>query len=278
MSIALTWPVPNASEQDQYSVTEIYKGSSEEGPFSLVDSIPINETVWVDASGGVEDWYRLRYLEEESGEASDFTEPLQGLVTGSYCLAEDVLELLAAYDLTTLGTPEEIETTLNGIIGRTKPTVDRECNRDFELHYLERHTVDGSGNPRLMLEQHPVVFVRSIEGSGLGLGAEDLAVDGAIGLIKWPEGYFPMGFANLEVTVTWGWALPPEDIVYAHAKLVAAEVLMRMQGTAGGAESVQLGDYSVRYTGGGQYATDISNLLTAARRTFELYRSPALVW
>jgi len=278
MSIAIAWPVPNAEEQAKYTTTELYKSATAEGTYELVAAVPINETVYVDEAGTTSDWYRVRYWNEATEASSDFTEPIQGLSGGDYCTVEDVRELLATYDLSELGEEAEVESRIARLIEVTRSQIEAECNRDFHLHYLDTVKIGGTGNERLVLEEVPILFVREVRSAGEVLKSEDLVVDGSLGLIVKKAGEFPVGVENVEVQVTWGYVTPPADIAYAHAKLVAAELLAQLQGESGGVESTKIGDYQVSYEAGGRFAQQVERFKSEAYRTLALYRSPALGW
>lgn len=198
----------------------------------------------------------------------------------SYCAAEDVLALLAAYDTSEWGTAEElaIEATLE--MAATKAAIDATAGRDFHLHADETVRLDGSGTRVLLLAPlglTPVVKVDGVTVDGQLLADEEwlfypdeaaivLAASSSLGR------RFPEGSQNVEVALDWGYEATPSDIAAAQAKLIAAGMLAKYTGEQGGVEAVTLGDYSVRYGTDGRYSHTVRRLVAEARETAARYR------
>ncbi|MFW6156202.1 MAG: hypothetical protein ACOC7J_02690 [Armatimonadota bacterium] len=198
----------------------------------------------------------------------------------SYCAPEDVLAVLAGYDTSGWGTPEELLVDATREMPATKAAIDAAAGRDFMLHADETVLVDGSGTRVLLLAPlglTPVVNVDSVRVDGRELTTGEwlfypdeaaivLAASNRIGR------HYPEGSQNVEIRLDWGYEATPSDIAAAQAKLIAAELLARYAGERGGVEAVSLGDYMVRYGTDGRFAHAVRRLVTEAREAVARYR------
>ncbi|MEA3400639.1 MAG: hypothetical protein U9R79_05270 [Armatimonadota bacterium] len=198
----------------------------------------------------------------------------------SYCSAEDVLELLRAYDLSDWGSEEELTGRIAGLLGETRAAIDSAAGRDFLLHADETVHVDGTGTRVLLLGPlglTPVVSVESVSVDGAELEADEWLLypeETAIVLAASSDlgSRFPEGRQNITIVLDWGYEQTPADVRTAQAKLTAAELLARMTGEEGGVESVSVGDYSVSYGSAGRFAYSVRRLVAEANEVVARYR------
>lgn len=203
-----------------------------------------------------------------------------GLFT-SYCTVEDVLRLLAGYDLSRLGDEERQKARIRELLPATRAAIDAEAGRDFLFHAEAEVWVDGGGSDRLLLSAEgvvPVWAVRRVEIGGVEVAAREYVCYGDEGTLRMRPGgrwggVFPKGVQNVRVVLDWGYRSPPEEISLAQAKLVAAQVLGEMAGDRGSVESVRLGDYAVTYDAGGENASVVRRWAEDARRAAGSYRA-----
>jgi len=204
-------------------------------------------------------------------------------VTGSYdsyCTVADVLRLLSGYDLSSFGGTDDLEQHIRDQLGGAKAAVDAEAGRDFEFHADDEIACDGSGSDRLCLSAigvSPVCAVHSVTVSDSEVASGEYALYGREGVLRLRPGsslggVFPVGVRNVTVGLDWGYEAAPGDIALAQARLVGAQILAELAGDRGSVESVHLGDYSVRYSAGGEHAAVIERWLDDARRTARSYR------
>lgn len=198
----------------------------------------------------------------------------------SYCSLDDVLALLRAYDTTQWAAEEELVAEIASLLAPTKSAVDSAAGRDFMLHADETLVLDGTGTRVLLLAPlglTPVVQVHSVSVGGTTLDHDDWLFypeEAAIVLAASSSfaSRFPEGTRNVEVTLDWGFEATPSDVMAAQAKLVAAELIAKYSGEAGGVEAVSLGDYTVRYGGAGRYGYSVRRLVAEANETVARYR------
>lgn len=209
-------------------------------------------------------------------------------VTGlyeSYCTVEDVMRLLAGYDLSALGDQAELVAHVRELLPGAKAAVDAEAGRDFLFHVDEEVTCDGSGSDRLSLASvgvRPIGTVHGVVVAGRGIDEDEYAVYGAEGVIRLQPtcslgGSFPRGIRNVTVSLDWGYETAPGEIALAQARLVSAQLLAELAGDKGSVQSVHLGDYSVSYSAGGEHATVIGRWLEDAARAARSYRPLRMV-
>lgn len=209
-------------------------------------------------------------------------------VTGilrSYCTAEDVLRLLAGFDLSRLGDEEAIRERVTGLMGAAKAGLDTAAGRDFAFHADDEVAVDGQGKSSLVLSSQgisPVQAVTRVVADGVEVAEDEYVSYGAEGTIRLKSdsalgGTFPVGNQNVSVTLDWGYPQPPADIALAQAKLIAAEVLAAAAGENGSVESMRLGDYSVSYDTGGENAGVVARWIADAARAVSRHRRVRVV-
>ncbi len=198
----------------------------------------------------------------------------------SYCSPDDVLALLRAYDTSQWGTEEELVAEIAALLAATKSAVDSAAGRDFLLHADETVTLDGTGTRVLLLAPlglTPVVQVHSVNVGGTALEEDEWLFypEEAAVVLAASSSYgsrFPEGTRNVELRLDWGYEATPSDVVAAQAKLVAAELIAKYGGEAGGVEAVSLGDYTVRYGAAGRYGYTIRRLVAEANEVVARYR------
>ena len=191
----------------------------------------------------------------------------------SYCAAEDVTRLLAAYDLTgTWATAALLKDRANEVLPRAKAVVDSVAGRDFDHHDDASLSVDGSGTNKLFLRPHgvwPIISVSALTVSDVSVTTTEVAVyeeEGYIRLKGGAEVYeFPAGLQNVEITLDWGYAQPPQDVVAAQEQIAAAMILGSVRGEAsGGTQSKRLGDFQITYGVTSPYEKTIKDWLDSA--------------
>lgn len=89
MGVLLTWENPPADSN--WENTEIHRATSEEGVYSLVDSVEISDTSFYDCAGDTGSWYKIRFT-ATSGTCteSEFSDAIQGDVRFLYANPTDV--------------------------------------------------------------------------------------------------------------------------------------------------------------------------------------------
>ncbi len=198
----------------------------------------------------------------------------------SYCSVEDVLALLRAYDTSEWAAEEELVAEIAALLAPTKAAVDSAAGRDFMLHADETVVLDGTGTRVLLLAplgMTPVVQVHAVSVGGRALTEDEWLFypeEAAIVLAASSSfaSHFPEGTRNIEVALDWGYEATPSDVMAAQAKLVAAELIAKYSGEAGGVEAVSLGDYTVRYGGAGRHGYTVRRLVAEASEAVARYR------
>jgi hypothetical protein len=198
----------------------------------------------------------------------------------SYCTVDDVMRLLAGFELSRLGDEEAIRQRVSELMGAEKAALDTVAGRDFEYHPDDRVCVDGTGRSSLVLGSYgisPVQAVTRLVVDGVEIPPDQYVSYGAEGTIRLQPrsatgGVFPVGNQNVCVTLDWGYPVPPADIALAQAKLVAAEVLAAAAGEHGVVRSVRLGDYSVSYDPEGENAGIVARWVADATRAASRHR------
>lgn len=147
---------------------------------------------------------------------------------------------------------------LASLISRFSQATRTYCCQTFDLAtYTERR--DGTGNPRILLREQPVVSASSVTASGVALPASDgsstgYLVDGeGIGLVMIGGGTFPKGVQNLVITYSAGYQRTGTDSLPGDLKNAVTEWVgfaYREMGRIGEA-SKSIGPESV-----GQFITD----------------------
>jgi hypothetical protein len=198
----------------------------------------------------------------------------------SYCRVEDVLRLLSGYDLSRLGTEEDLTARVGELLEPTRCAIDTAARRDFFFHAEDEVLVDGSGHERLVLAplgMAPVEAIEAISVDGASVASDEYVFYGEEGTIRLRRtgrlgGVFPRGVQNVSLILDWGYPAPPAEIGLAQAKLIGAQLLAELAGERGSVESMRLGDYSVSYDAGGEHAKTIGRWVEDAGRVAAVYR------
>ncbi len=198
----------------------------------------------------------------------------------SYCTIQQVQALLVGYDLSRIGNQEAVTERIQQLLSLTRQAVDKAAGRDFLWHADETIILDGSGTDRLSLAPQgvvPIELVQEIQIKGRSVPAADYVVYGEIGEIRLKPSAsigscFPAGQQNITLTLDWGYAQVPADVVMAQAKLTAAQLLSEAAGETATAAMLRVGDYAVRYAPEGQYGAVIQRLMQEAHQALRPYR------
>jgi hypothetical protein len=199
---------------------------------------------------------------------------------GTYCTTADVLALLAGYDLSGLGDAETVESRVAALLPAAMEAINGASGRDFLFHQGAQLRLSGTGAETLSLAEAgavPIIAVSELTVDGEEVPLDRVWVgadDGSLRLVPGSGGSsrFTRGALNVKATVDWGYISPPSDISTAQARLAAAELLAALDGPGCAPESVRIGDYEVRYGGGGAHRDAICALTEGARRITARYR------
>lgn len=89
MGVLLTWE--NSPADSDWENTEIHRSTSEGGSYSLVDTVPVDDTSFYDCDGDTGSWYKIRFISSTgSCSESDFSDAIQGDVKFLYANPTDV--------------------------------------------------------------------------------------------------------------------------------------------------------------------------------------------
>ena len=197
----------------------------------------------------------------------------------SYCTVDDVFNVLRGYDLEPYGGRAGLEERVEELLVVSRSAVDRYARRDFFRHHEATVVMDGSGTDRQLLTElgiAPPANVHEVRISGETLGAEEWCAYGDQGLVRLTASAslstFPVGVQNVEMLLDWGFEAPPGEVVYAQAKIAAAELLGELGGEAGGVTNTRIGDYTVSYASEGKYAGAVAPLIEEAKDALGRYR------
>lgn len=154
------------------------------------------------------------------------------------------LALLKRY----LGIPAE-ETSEDDLLGsfleQATRLIQTYCGR--ELFDAERdEELDGGGTDRLVLTEHPVTELVSVEEDGREIPATELVLYANEGLLVRDGAVFSKGSRNVLVTYRAGYAAVPEDLELACLK-TAASLYARAKAGADGVLRQSFGAYSAEY-------------------------------
>ncbi len=198
----------------------------------------------------------------------------------SYCSVEQVLALLAGYDLARIGDSEAVTDRIQQLLAVTRQAVDGVAGRDFAWHADDEITVDGSGTNQLSLAPLGIVPVSTVQQITIAereVPADDYVVYGQAGEIRLRPAAsigscFPSGLQNIALVLDWGYPDVPAKVSMAQAKLTAAQILAEAAGETSQTESVRIGDYAVRYARQGKYGAVIERLTEEASEALQPYR------
>ena len=83
MAVLITWN--NAPADSAWDKTEIHRSDSEQGTYSLVDTVPIDDTSFYDCNGTTSNWYKIRFIAASGAcTESSFSDAIQGDVRFLY--------------------------------------------------------------------------------------------------------------------------------------------------------------------------------------------------
>ena len=216
----------------------------------------------------------------------------------SYCTAQNVLDVvLKGYSLTKLGSTQEAQKTyLERLLEPSKAIIDNAARRDFVLHEDDIVTLDGVDADRIAIWKNdatlcaPIVSVSLVKVYGQTLTITDLKVDkraGIIGFQKAPSErvaiykqqrgnfyIFPKDWQNVEVTLNWGYAEPPADVILAQELVIASWALSVISGAiSGGARMVKVRDFEATYGTAGAYSAQIKGWMSEAEDLVRKYKT-----
>ena len=125
------------------------------------------------------------------------------------------------------------------------------------ISYVSEDTIalDGTGNARMFIPEHPVLAVDSVTEDGeLLVQGTDYEVSANYGILyrinnkKWAQGY-----GNIEIVYSHGYVVIPDDIVdvatRAASRMYQAGLRASDTGGIAGVTAKSLGDFSVSYSG-----------------------------
>ena len=196
-----------------------------------------------------------------------------------YADPDDMVEYVQTdanqFSLSTTGSPSEWREFLEKIQVRMKARIDEYVDRqDFEHHQDDTRIIDVGASPTRILElPAPVITVDEVRvrdealdgggyGSGYGdvTGADQYEVRDSGQLIRTGDSdAWPSGYGNVKVTLDWGYASPPEDVVEAELKLVAHTVTGLAQLREG--MVVQQDDIDLQIALPNAMTTEVKNIL-----------------
>ena len=198
----------------------------------------------------------------------------------SYCTVEHVQALLVGYDLSRIGDDQAVAERIQQLLSLTRQAVDQAAGHDFLWHADDQIIIDGSGTDCLSLAPEgvvPLAAVQQVQIAGRPVSTTDYVVYKQTAEIRLKPGagigsYFPAGLQNISLTLDWGYAQVPAEVVMAQARLTAAQILTEATGPTATAVAVRIGDYQVRFAPDGQYGAVIQQLIQEARQTLGPYR------
>ncbi len=208
-------------------------------------------------------------------------------VTGAfdtYCTVDDVYRLMSGYDLTPLGTTDEVEAHIRDLLTPSRVALDAEAGRDFLFHADDEVICDGTETDRLALSVlgvTPLITVACVWVDDKQLAATEYVVYASAGIVRLKPGSsvggsFPAGVQNVKVQLDWGYETAPGEISLAQAKLIGAQLAAELAGDRGSIQHLSLGDYAVTYDAGGEHARVIERWVEDARRAARMHRSVRL--
>jgi len=219
---------------------------------------------------------------------------VSGLDDQRYCEIDDVVRELRKVAVDSEGESllawlksSERDDTIEAYIPDSRKWFCRKAGRDFDYHEAVNIAVDGSGKDALDLGQlgfSPLVAISSLVISGSAqLSASYKAYPS--GMLKFAGTqdlpYFTRGPQNVTAKITWGYTPPPEDVIIAQARLVAADILSMLQaadlaeaGAPGGVKQVRYDDLTITVGNEGRFANHIKRLEKRALEAALSYATP----
>lgn len=84
---------PIQDNEQAFDKTEIHRGATQTGSFTLLTTIDIEDLDYFDATGASSDWYKVRYKNTISSIFSNFSAPAQSGSQKIYCGGSEVLDI-----------------------------------------------------------------------------------------------------------------------------------------------------------------------------------------
>lgn len=170
-----------------------------------------------------------------------------------------------------------------------------EARRDFDLHTDDVVTLNGNDKDILAVWKNdttlcaPIVSVSEVKVYEQSLTLSTLKIDYTAGLIGFQQAaivrppirkrtvgqlsVFPRDFQNIQITLTWGYASPPEEISYALACYAASMVtVVGVAGLTRGVRRRRINDFEVEY-GSGPYSQALSAWKTSVTSILQNYKT-----
>lgn len=91
MSITLKWRVPVTD--CSYDYTYIYRATSQTGTYTNITNQSIDDNSYCDATGGLSNWYKIRFYNSTTLVWSDYSAPMQGGTYAGYSSVDEVREI-----------------------------------------------------------------------------------------------------------------------------------------------------------------------------------------
>lgn len=88
MGNLIKWSLPD--NESTYDYTEIYRSSTREGTYTLLETQLIADNSYFDVDGIVDSWYKVRFKDESKSKYSSYSEPIQGGKFAGYCNVNDI--------------------------------------------------------------------------------------------------------------------------------------------------------------------------------------------
>lgn len=219
---------------------------------------------------------------------------VSGLDDQRYCEIDDVVREVRKVAVDSEGgsllawlRSNERDDTIEAYIPDSRKWFCRKAGRDFDYHEDVNIAVDGSGKDALDLGQlgfSPLVEISALVISG-SAQVSTFYKEYPSGMIKFKGTqdlpYFTRGPQNVTAKITWGYVTPPEDVIIAQARLVAADILSMLQaadtaeaGAPGGIRQVRYDDLTITVGNEGRFADHIKRLEKRALDVALSYATP----
>lgn len=184
----------------------------------------------------------------------------------TYADSDVVKELsgVSANDLPNVQNDSALDSLITKLNDRAKSLIDEYCQRDFDEHTGATTTLDGNGKSEISLPRHangdglyyPIIEITDLKQNDSSLSADKYRIkqtpnsrgDRNPGIIEKRYGLWPEGWENIEVTLTWGYASPPEEIKSIAEQLIIDQLNNAVQDSkADGAQSISMDGFSVSF-------------------------------
>lgn len=155
------------------------------------------------------------------------------------------------------------DTPLNNLIAQVSAAIETYCNREFKST-AHSDRFNGEAQPQLCLSNYPIISVTDIREDGTRafsaasvIDTSSYYVDSVTGIVNFDRYRPQIGFGNIQVNYTAGYATIPKDIELVATKVVAATFEKR---GSDGKTNESLGNYSVSYEAG-EWPEDVKAVL-----------------